>query len=68
MFCLLILLYCSEKISQRAGFASAERVGQGEVGGVSHRVLCTGQLLGLAVKGPWLAPGGSILTLAARAA
>ena len=31
---------------------SAERVRQGEVGGVIHRVLCTWQLLGLAVKGP----------------
>ena len=28
-------------------------VGQGEVGGVTRRVLCTWQLLGLAAKGPW---------------
>ena len=28
------------------------------MGGVTRRVLCTWQLLGLAVKGPWLAPGG----------
>ena len=43
----------------------AERVGQGEVGGVTHRVLCTGQLLGLAIKEPWLALSGPIPTLAA---
>ena len=51
------------------GFSSAERVrqeevGQGEVGGVTCKVLCTWQLLGLAVKSPWLGPGGPILTLA----
>ena len=34
----------------RAGSALAEKVGQGEVGGVTHRVLCTWQLLSLAVK------------------
>ena len=49
----------------RAGSASADRLGQGEVGGVTHKVLCTWQLLGLAVKGLWLAAGGLILTLAA---
>ena len=32
-------------------------VGQGEVGGVICRVLCTWQLLGLAIKGPWSVPG-----------
>ena len=42
----------------RADSASAERVGQGEVGGVTDRVLCTWWLLGLALKRPWLAPGG----------
>ena len=46
--------------------ASAERVGQGEVGGVTRRVTCTWWLLGLAVKAPWLGPGGSILAPAAR--
>ena len=45
------------------GFVSAERVGQGKVGGITRRVLCSWQLLGLAVKGPWLAPGGTTLTL-----
>ena len=39
--------------------ASAERVGKGEVGGVNHRVTCTWWLLGLALKGPWLGPGGA---------
>ena len=29
------------------------------------RMLCTWQLLGLAVKGPWLAPGGLILIVSA---
>ena len=48
-----------------AGSASAEMVGQGEVGGVTRSVLCTWQLLGLTVKRPWLALGGPILTLAA---
>ena len=38
---------------------------QEEVGGVTHRVLCTWQLLGLAVKEPRLAPSGPILALAA---
>ena len=45
--------HCTEKIVSvcwRAGSASAERVGQGEVGGVTRRVLCTWQLLGLAAK------------------
>ena len=39
---------------------------QGEVGGVTHRVLCTCWLLGLAVKGPWLEPGGTPLALTVR--
>ena len=38
--------------------------GTGEVVKVSRRMLCTYELLGLAVMGPWLAPGGPILTLA----
>ena len=42
-------------------------MGQGEVGGVTRRVLCTWQLLGLAAKGPWLAPGeGAVHMAAAR--
>ena len=45
--------------------ASVERVGQGEVGGVTHRVTCTWWLLGLDVKVPWLGPGGPTLALAA---
>ena len=49
----------------RASSASAERVGQGKVGGVTCRVTCTWWLLGLAVKVPWLRPGGPILALAA---
>ena len=47
------------------GSGSAEMLRQGEVVGVSHRVVCTWQLLGLAVKQPWLALSGLILALAA---
>ena len=47
------------------GSASAERVGQGEVRWVTRRVTCTWWLLGLAVKAPWLGPGGTILAMAA---
>ena len=53
--------HCAEKIVSarlRTGSALAERVGQGEVGGVTGRVLCTWWLLGLALKRPWLVPGG----------
>ena len=46
--------------------SSAQKVGQGEVGGVTRRVLCTWQLLGWAVKGTWLALGGPIFALAAQ--
>ena len=48
-------MHCTEK---RASSVSAERVGQGEVGGVTRRVTCTCWLLGLAVKAPWLGLGG----------
>ena len=60
-------VHCREKISVhlRAGSASAERVGQGKVGGVNHRVRCTWWLLGLAEKQSWLGLGGSPLSLAA---
>ena len=47
-----------------AGSALAERVGQGEVGGVTNRVTCAWWLLGLAVKVPWLGPCRPILALA----
>ena len=47
----------------QAGSASAERVGQKEVGGVSRRVLCTWWLLGFTVKRPWLGPGGAPVAL-----
>ena len=60
--------HCAQKIVSarlRAGSASAERVGQGEVGGVTGRVLCTWWLLGLALKRPWLVPGGPPHTLTA---
>ena len=49
--------HCPEKIVSAhyaCGSASAERVGQGEVGGVTCRVTCTRWRLGLAVKAPWL--------------
>ena len=41
-------------------------MGQGEVGGVTRRVTCTWWLLGLAVKAPWLGPGGPMHMVAAR--
>ena len=44
-------------------FVSAERVGQWEVDGVTHKVLCTQWLLGLVVKWPWLALGRPIFAL-----
>ena len=47
------------------GSASAERVGQGEVGGITCRMLWTLWLIGLAVNGPWLGPGGPPLALTA---
>ena len=59
-------VYCTEKIVSAhlcAGSASAERVGQGKVGGVIRRVLCTWQLLGLAVNEPWLTTSGPIPVL-----
>ena len=60
-------MHCAQKIifaRQHAGSASAERVGQGEVGGVTRRVTYTWWLLGLTVKTPWLGPRGPILALA----
>ena len=47
------------------GSVSVERVVQGEVGGVTAECCAHGSYLDLAVKGPLLAPGESILTLAA---
>ena len=41
IFIKLNTVHCAEKIDLRAGSESAERVGQGEVGGVTGRVLCT---------------------------
>ena len=46
--------------------ASAERVGQGEVDGVTRRVTCTWWLLWLSVEMSWLVLGGPILTLFAQ--
>ena len=52
-------------ISWHAGSASAERVRQREVNGVTCRVLCTWWLLGLAVEGPCLGLGWPTLALTA---
>ena len=49
-----------------AGPASAERVGQGEVGGGTRRVTCTWWMLWLSVEMPWLALSGPILALFAQ--
>ena len=59
-------MYCAEKVVStclRAGFVSAERVGQREVGKqevgeVTCRVTCTWWLLGLALKEALLELGG----------
>ena len=51
--------------ASHAGSASAERVGQGEVGGITRRVTCTWWLLGLVVKVSWLGQGGPTLSKAA---
>ena len=59
----MVTSHCAEKIVSarlRAGSVSAERVGQGEVGGVTRRVTCTWWLLGLTIKAPWLGPGGAL--------
>ena len=58
-------MHCTEKMRLCVGSVSAERVVQGEEGGVTAECCAHGSYLGLAVKGPLLAPGGSILTLAA---
>ena len=61
-------LLVTEKIVSahwRTGSASAERVGQEEVGGVTCRVTRTWWLLGLALIGPWLESGGPFLALTA---
>ena len=60
-------MHYAERIgSVRLCAGSAERVGQGEVGEVTGRVLSTWQLLGLAVKGPWLALANSHLGCTSR--
>ena len=59
---LLVTSHCAlrrkDSLCTLAFWFCIERVGQGEVGGVTRRVLCTWWLLGLALKRPWLAPGG----------
>ena len=69
MFAIFLVHFWSSLVWSGTGYArgsaSAERVGQGEVGGVTRRVTCTWWLLGLAVKVPWLEPCGPILALAA---
>ena len=47
------------------GSVLAERVGQGEVHGVTRRVTCRRSLLGLAIKESWLGLGGPPLVLSA---
>ena len=62
-------MHCAEKMVSahlRAGSASAERVGQGQVGGVIRRVTCTWWLVWLSVEMPWLALGGPIVALFAQ--
>ena len=64
---LLITSYCTLRRKDGLcalvhGFCVSRKNGVGEGGGIFRRVLCTWQLLGLAVKGPWLAQGGPIST------
>ena len=49
---------CMDRLRKHYSHLAEGRVGQGEVGGVTGRVLCTWWLLGLALKRPWLVPGG----------
>ena len=67
---LLVTSHCAlhrkiVSVHLRVGSVSAERVGQVEVGGVTHRVTCTWWLLGLALKRPWSVPGVPPPTLTA---
>ena len=55
--------HCTEKCT---GASPAERVAQGKVGWVTHRVTCTWWLLWLSVEMPWLALGGTDLALFAQ--
>ena len=56
---LLVTLHCALRRKDShcahwlAGSASAEKMGQGEVGWVAYRVTCIWWLLGLAVKAPY---------------
>ena len=59
-----ITLHTVQKRVSVHWFCISRKDGTGEVGGVTHWVLCTWQLLGLTVKELWLAPGRPILTLA----
>ena len=54
------------EVVERYGWDKGMWVGQREVGGVTRRMTCTWWLLSLAVKAPWLGPGGPTLSLAAR--
>ena len=58
--------HCAEKIVATClcvGSESAVKVGQGEVGEVTRRVVCTWWVLDLVVKGSWLGLGGLPLAL-----
>ena len=57
----LVISYCALHRN-----VSAERVGQGEVGGVTRTVVCTWQLLSLGAKRPWLTLSEPILTPGVR--
>ena len=53
-------------ILRSAHLRTGERVGQEEVGGITHRVTCTCWLLWPSVEMPWLVLGGPILALLAQ--
>ena len=63
----LLMSHCALHRKDSSLCALTHRLCMSRKGGVTCKVLCTWQLLGLAAKGPWLAPGGPILDLAAWA-
>ena len=58
-----VIMRTAQKTVCTLALHSAQRVGQGEVGGVIRRVLCSWQLLGLAVKEPWLGHSVAVVKL-----
>ena len=62
---LSVMLHCVVHRKDSCRFYINRKGGTGG-DGLTHRTLCTWRLLGLAVKWPWLAVGGTIIALAAQ--